>query len=188
MCWALCKREKKVRKRRSRAGNVEAIKPRPLAVIRNRRLNSLALLDPLRSVQFRGRTTRNTQGVCGTAPTQPQDESVVRLRDQLREVAAACRLVVLADASCPGRPVLRVSIRGLRGITFVPEHTQQPRPCLLSRHHHRPADRVSLVQRRAAVVRSRSPTRIHTGTRRHSRKQHGTPHCPPLPASIHAST
>ena len=28
------------------------IKPRPLAVIRNRRLNSVALLDPLRSVQF----------------------------------------------------------------------------------------------------------------------------------------
>ena len=27
-------------------------KPRPLAVIRNRRLNSVALLDPLRSVQF----------------------------------------------------------------------------------------------------------------------------------------
>ena len=26
--------------------------PRPLAVIRNRRLNSVALLDPLRSVQF----------------------------------------------------------------------------------------------------------------------------------------
>ena len=28
------------------------IKPRPLAVIRKRRLNSVALLDPLRSVQF----------------------------------------------------------------------------------------------------------------------------------------
>ena len=28
------------------------MKPRPLAVIRNRRLNSVALLDPLRSVQF----------------------------------------------------------------------------------------------------------------------------------------
>ena len=28
------------------------MKPRPLAVIRNRRLNSVALLAPLRSVQF----------------------------------------------------------------------------------------------------------------------------------------
>ena len=42
------------------------IKPRPLAVIRNRRLNSVALLDPLRSVQFssvqhlRRRTSRPT--------------------------------------------------------------------------------------------------------------------------------
>ena len=37
----------------SRRGARELItKPRPLAVIRNRRLNSVALLDPLRSVQF----------------------------------------------------------------------------------------------------------------------------------------
>ena len=33
-------------------------KPRPLAVIRNRRLNSVALLDPLRSVQFSASWTR----------------------------------------------------------------------------------------------------------------------------------
>ena len=34
------------------------IKPRPLAVIRNRRLNSVALLAPLRSVQFSSVLTR----------------------------------------------------------------------------------------------------------------------------------
>ena len=51
---------------------VFVIKPRPLAVIRNRRLNSVALLDPLRSVQFsdqtgaRGTSLRFPVSVTGT--------------------------------------------------------------------------------------------------------------------------
>ena len=39
------------------------MKPRPLAVIRNRRLNSVALLAPLRSVQFRSQGTFRSVGL-----------------------------------------------------------------------------------------------------------------------------
>ena len=41
------------------------IKPRPLAVIRNRRLNSVALLVPLRSVQFSSVHTSHPGPVAG---------------------------------------------------------------------------------------------------------------------------
>ena len=49
--WAVCGR-----------GTRELIrKPRPLVVIRNRRLNGVALLDPLRSVQFSSVSTKTVQ-------------------------------------------------------------------------------------------------------------------------------
>ena len=46
-------------------------KPRPLAVIRNRRLNSVALLAPLRSVQSKFSSTFKVQFGVVTMPHMP---------------------------------------------------------------------------------------------------------------------
>ena len=69
------------------------MKPRPLAVIRNRRLNSVALLDPLRSVQFR------TQ-----PPTQFSPRPLVHLHRPLPCHTTPCHAMPYHSIACHTMP------------------------------------------------------------------------------------
>ena len=63
------------------------MKPRPLAVIRNRRLNSVALLDPLRSVQF---SVPLLSPLPSPLPTPPDQSSPSPVEEGQRRCMHAC--------------------------------------------------------------------------------------------------